>query len=128
MNTVQERIGMLAMYAGNKSLKALASDLGLNTQMLYDLKSGKTKEISGRLANKIFLVFPEVSKTWLLTGEGEMLQCNSSDDSVPVENELNNQHHLIETIYSQQETIAQLTRMLGLQLGMQPAPKKEKAG
>lgn len=115
MNTTQERISMLAMYAGNKSMKALASDLGLNTpQMLYDLKSGKTREISGRLANKIFLVFPEVSQTWLLTGEGEMIKTpQRRDDTYTVPADIMKLNlNLSETIRQQQETIHMLATML----------------
>lgn len=43
-------------------------------QIIYDLQKGKTKRISEDLASKIVSVFENVSKTWLLVGEGSMLK------------------------------------------------------
>jgi hypothetical protein len=61
-------------YLGMNS-KAFSEKLGYERpQIIYDLRKGKTKIISVPLANKISSVFPEISKTWLLTGEGEMLK------------------------------------------------------
>lgn len=42
-------------------------------QSFYDVISGKTKNISPKMADKIVAVFPEISKDWLLTGNGSML-------------------------------------------------------
>ena len=42
-------------------------------QSFYDVISGKTKNISPKMANKIAAAFPEISKDWLLTGNGSML-------------------------------------------------------
>lgn len=54
-------------------------------QALYDIVSGKTKRISDKLANQIISEFPEINKTWLLTGEGDMLKnIDSSQDNSPV--------------------------------------------
>lgn len=41
-------------------------------QSLYDVISGKTKNISPKMADKIVAAFPEISKDWLLTGNGSM--------------------------------------------------------
>lgn len=41
-------------------------------QSFYDVISGKTKNISSKMADKIVAVFPEISKDWLLTGNGSM--------------------------------------------------------
>ena len=65
---------MLVLYAKCKNVKALAQRLDENQQILYDLKSGKTQDISGRVANKIFLVFPELNREWVLSGRGEMIR------------------------------------------------------
>ena len=117
---------MLAVHAGCRNMKALAQLLGQNPQILYDLKSGKTKEISGRLANKIFLVFPEVSHSWLLSGEGEMIEGAAAPSGVTVDvSEI--MKNLSETIRKQQDTIHLLTEMLN-QRQTQQAPKKEIAG
>ena len=56
------------------SLAKLASMLGKIPQNMYDIKRGKTKGVSKELADKILEVFPQYSRTWLLTGEGEMLK------------------------------------------------------
>lgn len=54
-------------------------------QAIYDIVSGKTKRISDKLASQIISEFPEISKTWLLTGEGDMLKnIESSQDNSPV--------------------------------------------
>ena len=42
----------------------------------------KTKAISDNLANKIISVFPQYSKSWLLTGEGEMLKGQGGSVSI----------------------------------------------
>lgn len=41
-------------------------------QSFYDVISGKTKNISPKMADKIVAAFPEISKDWLLTGNGSM--------------------------------------------------------
>jgi hypothetical protein len=118
---------MLVLYAKCKSVKALAQRLDENQQILYDLKSGKTQDISGRVANKIFLVFPDISEAWLLRGEGEMLKKSSSSEAetiaVPVDI-LRLNLNLTETIRQQQETIQMLTEMLNQRQGT----KKENVG
>ena len=60
------------------NVKQFSEKLGMKrAQAIYDIISGKTKRISEKLANQIISAFPEISKTWLLTGEGEM-QKNAS--------------------------------------------------
>lgn len=48
--------------------------IGVNSTYVLDLKTGKTKRISDKVADKILAVFPAISRSWLLTGEGEMLR------------------------------------------------------
>ena len=48
------------------------------SQAIYDIISGKTKRISEKLASQIISEFPEINRTWLLTGEGEMLKHTSA--------------------------------------------------
>lgn len=53
----------------------LARSIGLKRpQAIYDIINGKTKNISNRMACKIISVFPVFNKSWLMTGEGEMLK------------------------------------------------------
>ncbi len=55
------------------SINALSKRLGLDRpQVLYDIMNGKTKSITEGMASKIISVFSDISKSWLLSGEGEM--------------------------------------------------------
>jgi len=55
-------------------------------QSFYDVISGKTKNISPKMADKIVAAFPEISKDWLLTGNGSML-ITQIEEVVPEEEE-----------------------------------------
>lgn len=64
---------LLSFY--NLNGKSFSEKIGLERpQAIYDIQNGKTKNISVNMANKIISVFPDISRTWLLTGEGEMLK------------------------------------------------------
>lgn len=67
------------------SLSKLAILVGCSPQNMYDIKSGKAKNVSMSIAEKVAAVFPKYSKSWLLTGEGEMLQGVPSKGVVPTE-------------------------------------------
>ena len=55
--------------------KSFSEKIGLDRpQAIYDIQKGKTKNISPNMADKIVSAFPEINRTWLLTGEGEMLK------------------------------------------------------
>ena len=72
---------MKGAYVLNKLLeysklngKSFSEKIGLiRPQAIYDLQNGKTQNISVSMANKIISAFPEVNKSWLFTGDGEML-------------------------------------------------------
>lgn len=71
--TASERVFNLLKYTG-LSARALAKKLELKgPQIFYDIKAGKCG-ISKDLADKIQEKFQNINKTWLLTGEGEMLK------------------------------------------------------
>lgn len=54
--------------------KVFSEKLGYDRpQIIYDLQKGKTKRISEELGSKIVSVFPQVSRAWLMAGEGDML-------------------------------------------------------
>ena len=55
-------------------------------QSFYDVISGKTKNISPKMADKIVAVFPEINKDWLLTGNGSML-VPQIEEALPEEEE-----------------------------------------
>lgn len=70
------------------NVKQFSEKLGMKRgQAIYDIMSGKTRRISEKLANQIISEFPEINRSWLLTGEGEMLKdylANSSEHSVSI--------------------------------------------
>lgn len=60
--------------------KTFSEALGFDRpQAIYDILNGKTKSVSSRVANKILSVFPEINRSWLLTGQGCMV--NTGDVS-----------------------------------------------
>ena len=60
------------------TISALGVQLGLGrSQVLYDINSGKTQGISIKMANRIKETFPHYNRSWLLSGEGDMLVDNS---------------------------------------------------
>lgn len=68
-----ERIDTLLEIFGLNA-KAFSEKLGMKRpQAIYDILSGKTKTITEKMAIKIVSVFSDLNKTWLLTGEGDML-------------------------------------------------------
>lgn len=71
-------------------MKAVLDELRLNPadfsvqigksrpQIIYDVLSGKTKNLSDGLVKQIISVWPKFNVSWLKTGEGEMLRKDSS--------------------------------------------------
>ena len=86
---MEEIINKLLNYS-ELNAKQFAEKIGLERpQAIYDIQKGKTKSISSSMANKILSVFPELNKSWLLSGEGNMLKNNvnvSGDNSGVVVN------------------------------------------
>lgn len=77
--TAKEILEKLLSYK-ELNINALATEMGLSrAQALYDIQSGKTKNITPLMADKIIQKFPEFNRTWLRTGDGEMLKSNTSD-------------------------------------------------
>ena len=71
---------ILAYYKINA--KVLSERIGMDRpQAIYDIINGKTRSITEKMACKIISVFSEISKPWLLSGEGEMFKY--THDSAP---------------------------------------------
>ncbi len=74
-----------------ESKNSLAKSIKLKrSQNLYDIESGKVKNISLELSEKIVLAYPNIRREYLLTGIGEMLKneitnANNKDLSFPIE-------------------------------------------
>lgn len=57
----------------NITAKSLSEKIGLDRpQAIYDIQKLKTKNITSKMADKIISVYPDINRTWLLTGEGDM--------------------------------------------------------
>lgn len=68
-----QRIEKIVKWSSASSVNAFARDIGLNRgENLYQIKRGNNG-ISRELAELITSKYPNLSKAWILTGEGEML-------------------------------------------------------
>lgn len=71
--TTQEVMQKLLEYSGLNA-QQFATAAGIRTkQSVYDLQKGRTRSFSPDMASKVVAAFPEISKAWLMTGEGDML-------------------------------------------------------
>ena len=60
----------------------LSSKLGYSSpQLLYNISKGITKGISQSLADRIISAFPHYNRSWLMSGEGEMLKDAPADEA-----------------------------------------------
>ena len=83
---IKERISAILTYY-NLSVNEFVKRTGIKTvQAVYDMLHGKTRSISSAMEIKIISCFPEISRAWLLTGDGEML-LNASPPTKPPGNE-----------------------------------------
>lgn len=71
----------------NLKAPTFAESIGVKYQRIFDLQKGKVKKISSSLANDIISKYGQFNLTWLLTGEGEMLNTHSqpSDEASPID-------------------------------------------
>ena len=103
------------------NVKSLSERLGYaRPQGLYDVAAGRTKNLSQDLCRRIVTAFPEFNRTWLLTGDGEMLTTFPSEHTtfpqegtpLPLGDVARISLNLSETIKEQQSTIAALTEIV----------------
>lgn len=88
-----ERLKRVIDYSG---LTASSFSKAIQTktkQAVYDILQGRTHSISNSVASKIVARFPEISETWLLTGNGDMFRERSSGN-------ISNVHHFSNSILS----------------------------
>lgn len=79
-----QRIEKIVRWTG-LSVNSFAMNIGLNrSENLYQIKKGNNG-ISKELAELIASKYPEISKGWIITGEGDMLVCGTAERSlIPV--------------------------------------------
>lgn len=75
------------------SASSFAKIIGITPTQIYDLQSGKIKKISAGIGNKIIAKYPQYNLSYLLTGEGEML--NRRTLEVSTENTVKDKSRLI---------------------------------
>lgn len=69
-----QRIEKIVEWSRATSINAFARGIGLNRgENLYQIKKGNNG-ISQELAKQIIAKYPDISKGWLLSGEGSMIQ------------------------------------------------------
>lgn len=61
---------------------SFAKAIGINYQRIFDLQSGRTKKFNPGVVNLIVKAFPEISKTYLYTGEGSLVDPTVDPTSV----------------------------------------------
>ena len=72
--TANDRLMALVEHF-HTNLKAFSELCGYERpQAFYDIMKGKTRTISANMSEKIATTFPEISKMWLQTGSGPMLE------------------------------------------------------
>ena len=84
--TIPERINAIINYYGLNAQR-FADKIGAKTkQAVYNLLYGRTRSISDTMRDNILAAFPDVSPSWLMTGQGAMLlsQETPPQDSVPL--------------------------------------------
>lgn len=68
----QKKIEFILTELGIKA-PTFANNIGLKYQRILDIQIGKTKKISGEVANAIHNTYPQFSTQWLLTNDGDAL-------------------------------------------------------
>lgn len=64
-----------------------ARQIGVNYQRVFDLMRGRVKKLSPSMVNKICETFPNINKSYLYTGDGEVLitpsEMQSQNEGLP---------------------------------------------
>jgi repressor LexA len=81
-STVAERIKILVDTVAGKTSTFLKAT-GLTHQNLHDLTTGRSAGPSFPTTTKILSAYPQINPSWLLLGEGEMLNSDKLDAQVP---------------------------------------------
>ncbi len=81
-NPYWQRIEEVLFWA-NMTANSLARHIGLSrSENLYQIKRGNNR-ISHALADRIVSAFPQISRAWLITGEGTMLVRPKEPHAIP---------------------------------------------
>ncbi|MDY3356168.1 MAG: hypothetical protein SOW79_08340 [Prevotella sp.] len=119
MNKRNKVIELMAQHE-RMSISQIAQAIGKPATNLYDIQKGKLNGVSEKLADLILSQFPHYNKTWLMTGEGEMLapSMQAGDGSVQVAGNASNVNagktidKLVELLKKKDEQIDRLISLL----------------
>lgn len=70
-NSTPKQVVDLILFEQRISRNQFAKAIGVTPTNVYDIMSGKIKTITNDMADKIRAIYPNYSKAWLLSGEGE---------------------------------------------------------
>lgn len=62
-----------------------AESIGVTYQRIFDLQKGKVKKVSSSVANSIINKYNQFNLSWLLTGEGEMLNTTQQNEAEQID-------------------------------------------
>ena len=62
-----------------------AESIGVTYPRIFDLQKGKVKKVSSSVANSIINKYNQFSLSWLLTGEGEMLNTTQQNEAEQID-------------------------------------------
>ena len=62
-----------------------AESIGVTYQRIFDLQKGKVKKVSSSVANSIINKYNQFNLSWLLTGEGEMLNTTQQNEATQID-------------------------------------------
>ena len=111
MNSKEKIEAVLAHL--NLKAPTFASNIGVDYQRIFDIQRGKTKKVSGEVANAIINKYPQFEINFFLGENIPMIKEESNSEiTTPAtsDNELIKELRL--TIANQQKTIDRLTEML----------------
>lgn len=77
--SVNQRVKMFLAYTGDKQ-KEVALKLGTTEQTISGTLTGRSTPKADLIA-KLAIAYPELSTTWLLTGQGEMVAQSKSEQN-----------------------------------------------
>lgn len=75
-------INAVLAHAGMRA-PSFAKAIGINYQRIFDLQNGRTKKFNPGVVNLICARFPEINKTYLYTGEGELVNSDYQEILTP---------------------------------------------
>lgn len=68
------------LKALDKTAPKFAKEIGVSYQRVFDLRSGRVKSIAPDVIAKICTAYPQINKSYLYTGEGDLINSTYSSE------------------------------------------------